>query len=76
MRMVCCDRCDKRLYRITDNGGVASVNDLDDDEFEIPKPPAVVVVQDRRYIFCSKKCLLDKLATLPEDGFKAGYPIL
>jgi hypothetical protein len=70
-RLVRCDSCNRLLYRInTERMCVAFVED------EERIKPLVVLVADRRLLFCSRGCMLTTLATIPIDEIASGWPVL
>lgn len=69
MLLVRCDTCLASMYR-TDGRRV-----LDCDEGGRVEP-ILVVVKDKRSIFCSKSCAARWLIKQPIQSLKDGYPLL
>jgi hypothetical protein len=70
-RLVCCDNCEALLYRInTERMSVVFV------EGEDRIQPIVVVIADRRFLFCTRSCMVSHLYTLPIAELQSGWPIL
>jgi hypothetical protein len=70
---VCCGACAGVIYRLEPDEGDGLPRLVGSSPIG---PPIEVVVSDRlRFIFCSRGCLLEKLAGLPDQDLRGGYPL-
>lgn len=79
-RLVTCDMCGKKLYRLSRTGWrpKALSTDPDRDGFVCLRPSTITVsltTGDRRYVFCGKQCAGVLIQRLPDELLQSGYPI-
>jgi hypothetical protein len=72
VRLICCQQCERALYR-TDGSKLIAPSDADG---SMTVPPITITIKDQRHTFCSKPCVLRWLIAQPEDKLLGGgYPL-
>jgi hypothetical protein len=70
-----CSHCSKPMYRTGGEArGIMGPADGEPDKFPI-RPIVVVLDGKKRFVLCSKECLLGGFRQMGEEEMRGGYPL-